>query len=241
MVRVAIVEDNESDAKVLSSHIAAWCAAHEKELISCNVYSDAVKFLEEGSSAVDIVFMDIEMPYMNGMDAATEFRKRNQEAVLIFATRVTRYAIQGYSVDAIGYLVKPVGEESFLTVFEKALRIHYERVSQHTVVLKTKEGMVKVSTDRIQYIEATSHMLHIHTGGKVYKVWSGLDKMMEELPENFACCHRGYIVNLKYVDCVAKDGLTLVGNPSLLLPVSRQRRADFMQKLTKYYAQTMRG
>lgn len=241
MIRIAVVEDNEEDAKVLSSYITAWCAANDKEPIGCTLYSDAVKFLEEGSRAVDIVFMDIEMPYMNGMEAAVEFRKYNQEAILIFVTRVTRYALQGYSVDAVGYLVKPVGEESFRGVFEKALRLHYERSSQHTVMLKTKEGMVKVSVDRIRYIEAASHMLCIYAGGKVYKVWSGLDKMMELLPESFVCCHRGYLVNLKYVGCVNKDGLQIVGNPDLLIPISRQRRAEFMQKLTKYYAQTMRG
>lgn len=241
MIKVAIVEDNEGEAKVLSAYIAAWCEKNDKEAMSFTVYSDAVKFLEQDSATADIVFMDIEMPYLNGMDAASEFRKYNREAVLIFASRATKYAVRGYAVDAIGYLVKPIAEKAFSDVFEKALRIHRERTRQQTIVLKTKEGMTKVSTDRIRYIEATSHMLYVNTGDKIHKIWSGIDKIMEILPEEFVCCHRGFIVNLKYVDCVNKDGLLIVGNPDLLIPISRQRRAEFMQKLTKYYAQTMRG
>lgn len=241
MIKVAIVEDSAADAKVLASYIESKAAERGRETVSCTVYSDAVKFLEKESTSADIVFMDIEMPYLNGLDAAAEFRKCNQEAVLIFATRATKYAVRGYAVDAIGYLVKPVGEKAFSEVFEKAMRLYQDRTRQQTIVLKTKDGMTKISTDRIRYIEASSHMLNIDTGDNVYRIWSGIDKMLEELPEEFVCCHRGYIVNLKHVDSVKKDGLCIVGRPELLIPISRQKRAEFIEKLTRYYAQTMRG
>lgn len=240
MIKIAIVEDNAAEAQALSGLIAAWCSEHGKESVDCVTYSDAVRFLEQGSLA-DIVFMDIEMPYMNGMDAAAEFRKCNPDAVLVFVTRVTRYAVQGYCVDAAGYLVKPVGREALFGMMEKALRLHRERVGRHMVMLKTKDGVVKVSADRIRYVEAVSHRLHVCTGDTVYKVWTGMDNMLEILPEEFVCCHRGYLVNLKYVDCVGKDGLQMIGEPDLLIPISRQRRAEFMEKLTDYYARTMRG
>lgn len=241
MIRIAIVEDNEADARTLSACIKKWCGERRAESVECAVYSDAVKFLEQGSTAADIVFMDIEMPYMNGMDAAAEFRKYNREAILIFATRATRYAVRGYSVDAIGYLVKPIGIHALGQVLEKALRLYRERSRNQTVMLKTRDGMVKVNTDSIRYIEAASHLLHIYMGDTVHDIWSGLDKMQELLPENFVCCHRGFIVNLKYVDCVKKDGLCVVGQPELLIPISRQKRTEFMERLTRYYTQTMRG
>lgn len=241
MIRIAIVEDSEADVRALSACIDEWCRGHKAEDMECAVYSDAVKFLEQGSTTADIVFMDIEMPYMNGMDAAAEFRKYNRESILIFATRATKYAVRGYAVDAIGYLVKPIGKQAFGDVFEKALRLHRERRRDRTVMLKTKDGVVKVNTDRIRYIEAASHMLHIYMGDTVYDIWSGLDKMLELLPEEFVCCHRGYIVNLKYVDSVQKDGLRIVGQPELLIPISRQKRMEFMERLTRYYTRTMRG
>lgn len=241
MIRVAIVEDNETDAKRLSSCIAAWGTREEKETISCTVYSDAVKFLEQGASTADIVFMDIEMPYMNGMDAAAEFRKYNRDAILIFATRATKYAVRGYAVDAIGYLVKPIGERAFSETFEKALRLYRDRTRQQTLMVKVKDGMMKLSTDRILYIEAASHQLNIVTEDEVYQVWSGLDKMKEQLSDEFVPCHRGYIVNLNYVDSVKKDCLHIVGKPGLQIPISRQKRAEFMERLTRFYTQTMRG
>lgn len=242
MIKVAIVEDSAADAGVLLSYLRAWETRYGGEALSTEVYSDAVKFLGREGTSADIVFMDIEMPYMNGMDAARELRRSNQDAVLIFTTRVTKYAVRGYAVDAIGYLVKPIREQAFSETFGKALRLHLERAECQTVMLRTKDGMVKVSTDRIRYIEASSHALSVHMGDAVHSIWSSIGKMLELLPEDsFVCCHRGYIVNLKYVDCVRKDGLRMVGQPGLLIPISRQKRVEFMEKLTRYYAETMRG
>ena len=241
MIRVAIVEDNEADAKRLSSCIAAWGTREEKETISCTVYSDAVKFLEQGASTADIVFMDIEMPYMNGMDAAAEFRKYNRDAILIFATRATKYAVRGYAVDAIGYLVKPIGERAFFETFEKALRMYRERNRNQIVVLKTRDGVVKVSTDQIQYVEAEAHQLHVYTEDGVYHIWSGMSEMMDILPEEFVRCHKGYIVNLKHIYSVQKDGVSILGRPDTLVPISRPKRTEFMQRVMRYYAQTIRG
>ena len=240
MIRVAIVEDNEADAKRLSSCIAAWGTREEKETISCTVYSDAVKFLEQGASTADIVFMDIEMPYMNGMDAAAEFRKHNQHAILIFATRATKYAVRGYAVDAIGYLVKPIGDQAFTEVFSKALRLHLSNNRNQAIMLKTKAGAISIRTDQVRYIEADAHMLHIYTEETVYDIWSGIEKMMEQLPDEFIRCHKGYIVNLKHVYCVQKDGLSIIGRPELIIPISRSKRTEVVECLMRYYAQTMR-
>lgn len=241
MIRVAIVEDSEADAKQLISYLKAYSEKDGGEALSCTVYSDAVKFLEEAGTAADIVFMDIEMPYMNGMDAAAEFRKYNQDAVLIFATWVAKYAVRGYAVDAIGYLVKPIGEKAFSEVFEKALRLYRKQNRNQTVVLKTKSGMVKVNTDQIQYIEAEAHQLHVYTEDGVYHIWSGVNEMLEVLPEDFVRCHKGYIVNLKHIYSVQKDGLSIVGRPEALVPISRPKRAEFMKQVMRYYAQTIRG
>ena len=241
MIRVAIVEDNEADAQALTRHLETWQKNHEDEALSCTVYRDAVEFLEHGSTTADIVFMDIEMPYMNGMEAAAEFRKNNRDSILIFETRATKYAVRGYSVDAIGYLVKPISERAFSDAFEKALRLHRDRTKRRTLVLKVKDGMKKISADRILYIEASSHQLEVVTETETFEIWGSLDKMREQLPDNFVACHRGYIVNLEYVDSVGKGGLRIVGKPGLMIPVSRQKRQDFIEALTRYYSQTMRG
>lgn len=241
MIRIAIVEDSEADAGQLRACVDAWCAQNAAESVQCTVYRDAVRFLEQGSATADIVFMDIEMPYMNGMDAAVEFRKYNPDSILIFATWATKYAVRGYAVDAIGYLVKPIGERAFAQVFEKALRLHQERTRQQTLVLRLKDGIANVATDRILYLEAASHQLNIVTQDETYQVWCGLDRMKEQLPAEFAACHRGYVVNLKHVDSVKKDYLCIVGRPGLQIPVSRKKRTEFLNVLTEYYTKTMRG
>lgn len=239
MIRVVIVEDNEAEAQVLSALVEAWRGDPGEETVGCTVYTDPVRFLEQGSATADIVFMDIEMPYMNGMDAAAEFRKRNQEAILIFATWATRYAVRGYAVDAIGYLVKPIRERAFREVFEKALRLHWQRSRGRTLMLKTRDGVVNVRTDQIQYIEADAHQLHVYAENAVYDVWSAVDKMLESLPEDFVRCHKGYIVNLKHIYTVQRDGLRIMGRPDVLVPISRTKRTEFMDRLMRYYTRTM--
>lgn len=238
MIRVAIVEDQAADAEVLRGCVSRWCEEHPEDAATCEVYSDAVAFLERGNGA-DIVFMDIEMPYMNGMSAAAELRRHNREAILIFATRATRYAVRGYSVDAIGYLVKPIGDSAFDGVFGKAVRLYRERSRESTVVLKTKDGSVTVRADRIRCIEADGHMLHIHTEGETMDVWCGIERMLETLPPEFVRCHKGYAVNLKHVSRVGKDSVTVQGQPEMVIPVSRQRRSQLMERLTRYYTRMM--
>lgn len=238
MIRIAIVEDQAADAKTLQTHIDRWCERYPGTAVVCEVYTDAVAFLERGSGA-DIVFMDIEMPYMNGMSAAAELRRHNRDAILIFATRATRYAVRGYSVDAIGYLVKPISGSAFDSVFDKAVRLHRERSREDMILLKTKTGMVTVRADQIRCIEADGHMLHIHTEETVLDTWCGIEKMLGTLPPEFIRCHKGYAVNLKHVSCVGKDSLTVQGQPEMVIPVSRQRRSLLMERLTRYYTRTM--
>lgn len=238
MIRIAIVEDQAADAEALRGCVTRWCEEHPGDGAACEMYGDAVEFLERGSGA-DIVFMDIEMPYMNGMSAAAELRRHNREAILIFATRAIRYAVRGYSVDAIGYLVKPISDSAFDSVFGKAVGLYRERSREATVMLRTKTGMVTLRADRIRCVEADGHMLHVHTEEDVLDVWCGIEKMLESLPPEIVRCHKGYAVNLKHVSCVGKDSVTILGQPELVIPVSRQRRPELMERLTRYYTRTM--
>ncbi|MCI1734970.1 MAG: LytTR family DNA-binding domain-containing protein [Bacilli bacterium] len=240
MVEVAIVEDDEKDAEQLLICVKDWCKTHPLKNIHPLVYPSAIPFMEQANK-VDIVFMDIEMPYMNGFDAAKKFREVNPDAILIFATRATRYAVKGYSVDAIDYLVKPIQKEAFDCTFEKALRLYEERATDNFVILKTTEGMIRLNTDHIRYLEADAHLVYIYDGDTVHKIWTKIGAIGEKLPPNFILCHRSYIVNLKYVECVLKDGLHIVGSPNKFIPISRNKREAFLAALTTYYTKTMRG
>ena len=122
MISVAIVEDEQRCAQTLQQHLDRY-AAENGIVFAVNTFQNAFSFLNDTRTSYDIVFMDIEMPHENGLDAAAEMRRLNSESVLIFVTNMAQYAIRGYEVDAMDFLLKPVPYEVFSYKIKKALTL----------------------------------------------------------------------------------------------------------------------
>lgn len=232
MIRVAIVEDTKPDSDRLVALIDEWKALHNTSIVT-NVYPDAVAFLEQGMEDADIIFMDIRMPHMSGMEAARRLREVNTHSILIFLTTLAGYAIKGYAVDAMDFIVKPIKPERFATIFEKAVRL-CERKKDH-IAINIKDHVLRVNTDEILYIESFAHSKIYHIGSRAYSVQEDMDNLLSKLPPGFFRCHRSYIVNLKNVEFIGKDTIKLAGY-DLFIPVSRNRRSELVAAITKYYA-----
>ena len=112
MLGIAIVEDDREQAALLETHIKRYAAEHQL-VVSVSVFYDAVTFLEKYTQGYQMIFMDIKMPMLDGMDAARFLRERDQKVVLVFVTTMRQYAIQGYDVDAADFIVKPVNYPEF--------------------------------------------------------------------------------------------------------------------------------
>ena len=235
MIRVAIVEDSEKDQELLLSLIQEWSNTHDDN-VKCDVFCDAVNFLETGTTDFDIIFMDIRMPHMSGMTAAEKLRQVNSCSILIFLTSLAGYAIRGYSVDAMDYIIKPIKKESFTKVFERAV-LRMRQQKKH-ITISAKDRTVKVGADEISYIESLDHDKVFHVGAEVYRVCDDMEKLLGDLPANFVRCHRSYIINLKSVEEVGKDYVKLFGEAAHI-PVSRNRRDELLEAITKYYARNM--
>lgn len=235
MIRVAIVEDTEPDRDRLVSLIAQWRAVHDRDIV-IDLYPDAVDFLERGAENADIVFMDIRMPHMSGMEAAGRLRAVNAHSILIFLTTLAGYAIKGYAVDAMDFIVKPIRREHFTHTFEKAVRLCEGK--KKLITLQTKDQILRIDTDEILYIEAFAHDKVYHIGAQVYSVNEDMNHLLGSLPAEFVRCHRSYIVNLKNIESIGKDAVKLAGSDTLI-PVSRNRREELISALTKYYAGNM--
>ena len=232
MKNIAIVEDEDASAELLTSYIVKYGKTYGQEF---NVirFKNAVEFLEDYKAVYTVVFMDIQMPKMNGMDAAIELRKLDKAVSLIFITNMIQYAQKGYEVDAVSFLVKPVSYFDFSMKFRKALDISVLN-EERTVIVKNQGGLCRISTDKLMYVEIISHRLYYHLVDDVVEVTGVLSAVEKELSAyGFLRCNKCYIVNPQFV--VGVKGFNVqVGNS--VLQISRPRRAAFLSELANWYA-----
>ncbi len=232
MKNIAIVEDEDGAAEKLVESITRYQKEFDCEF---NVvrFRDAADFLADYKAVYAVVFMDIQMPKSNGMDAAFELRKIDKTVSLVFITNLMQYAQKGYEVDAVGYILKPFTYYDFSLKFRKALD-KYVMAAEWEIVIDVAGGLARISCDRLMYVEILKHRLYYHLVDDVIQttgVLSAVEKQLES--HGFLRCNNCYLVNPKFV--VRVNGQTVtVGNEELT--VSRPRRAAFMTKLAQWFA-----
>ncbi len=230
MLRIAIVEDDEKYADLLQEYLKKYGEERSEEFC-CVVHKNAVVFLNNYKANYDIVFMDIDLPHMNGMTASQKLREVDKQVVLVFVTNLAQMAIKGYEVNAYDFIVKPVSYYDFSMKLNKIRRYLSTRVSDE-ISIAIGKGIVRVMTSLITYIEVLDHKLIFHTEEQDYVSYGSLNKL-ETNPKmkNFARCNACYLVNLQHVRKV--EGYTVFLG-SAELSISHPRRAAFLKRLSEY-------
>lgn len=236
MLKIALVEDNDREAREVLGFIRKYSES-DGENIDVTRFSDAVKFLADYASDYDIVFMDIEMPQLNGMDAARKLRKIDQSVVLVFITNMVQFAVNGYEVGAYDFIVKPVSYENFKMKFERILNKHRADFrGRDELVLPCKTGVKRISVSSLKYVEVIGHRLVFHTFDGDTEISGNLSDWESRLKGyNFSRCNNCYLVNLKYVGEVNATS-AVVGAEQLL--ISRRRRQNFIDDLTVFLGES---
>ena len=194
-------------------------------------FANAITFLTNYKPGYDMVFIDIQMPHMNGMEAAEKLREIDSAVPIVFITNMANFAVQGYSVNSVDFVVKPVTYYNFSVMLDKVMRISRSRSPE--IVLKTADGAVRLRTDDIIYIEVMGHKTIYHLDGRDIEIWDTLKSQEEKLSAlGFARCNKYCIANLKYVDKISGDVLTIHGAE---ITITRTRKKQFMQGLVEYY------
>lgn len=227
MIQISIVEDEQNEVERLSNYIEKYASEQSIE-VHINIYHNAVLFLEKYQSNVDIIFMDIEMPMMDGMAAASKLREKDSEVLLVFITQMAQYAVDGYKVQAFDYVVKPVEYDDFKFKMNRIIK-SIEMNKERELVVTFEEGATRISTKELQYIEVQGHQMTYHLLDKKL-VGRGSLSNVEKNPslKEFLRCNRCYLVNPKYIEWVHKHTVK-VGEDEL--KISQPRRKDFMQEL----------
>lgn len=234
MIELAIVEDEDSYAAQLTEYIEKYQESRGMRIrVTC--FKDGDEIVENYAGTWDVILMDIQMEFMDGMTAAENIRKVDSEVVIMFITNMTNYAIRGYQVDAMDYVLKPVTYFDFSQKLDRAIH-KISRKNKQPVIINTVEGMIRLDASEIYYIESQGHSLVYYTQKGEYRERGKMQDVEENLvPCGFYRSNKGYLVNLEHVEGV-RNGCCMIHGETL--PISRARKNEFMSALTNYIGET---
>lgn len=232
MPKIVIVEDEQQHADRLSELLHTYQETHPSVTFQIKHYSNPHRFLSEYSCNADIIFLDIQMPNVDGMTVAKKIRQVDTRVMLIFTTALAQYAIAGYEVQAFDYILKPLGAEIFGIKLTRALRALALNRSEEWIDISTKTETRRIPVNQVTYIEVDNHDILIHSKEETFRHWGNLKEYEQKLSRICFCrCNTCYLVNLKFVRCIQGDSVQ-VGDA--ILPISRSKRKEFLIAFAKY-------
>ena len=230
MIRFAIIDDETEVANKLTSYIDKYFQINNCQY-EVKFFDTASKFLENYHFDFDAIFMDINMPGVDGMSATKELRRLDKNVKIIFVTSLAQYAIKGYEVNAFDFVVKPVNYYTFAMKLDRFME-NYREKEGASIIIKANNSFIKTPVSDIKYIEVSDHKLIVHTISNDFETYDTLSNYLNLLKnEPFALCNRCYLVNLKYVNKVNKDAVYIGNN---CIQMSRRKYKEFMNSLNKY-------
>lgn len=234
-MKIAVIEDEQAHYNLLSSYIKKW---GKENNIKLNVWhyvsAESFLFVWDSEKDFDVLFVDIQMSGMSGMDMARRIRQSDEKIVIIFTTGISDYIEEGYDVAAMHYLLKPIREEKVKECLNKALT---RRDNKKYILVHTDEDIIKLPSDDINYIEAMGHGCIV--GVKAGKnssiiIKESISEMEKQVDENeYVKCHRSYICSIVNIHHIDKTSIYFDNGDSV--PVSRRMYDKVNQAFIRYF------
>lgn len=235
-MKVAVCDDREIQLELINKYIEEWA-----EINKINIHVDKFKSAEEFLfkwecyEKYDIIFLDIEMKIMSGIELSNIIRKRNKSIDIVFTTGIFKYALHGYKVGALQYLMKPIKKEDVAECLDNTKkRIQDENDNSKYITIEMPKKSLKLNYDNIQYCIMFSPYIDIHTNSDKITLRKKISDIEKLLPRTtFIRCHRSYLVNLKYIKTITKDNVIL--DNGVKIPISRGRYNEVNEAFINYF------
>ena len=231
-MKIALVEDNEIHRSQICREIKSYFD-ELGEVCELHVFSNGSDMLDHyhAVGGHDLVLLDIQLPGMDGVSLAKQIRQSDDQAIIVFITSMTSYAIEGYGVRALDYILKPINRISFRNTLDHARNLFRQRTENY-IIVPTGDGLHKLDISQIHFLETEKHAVRLYyTKGSFHinNSMKNLEAMLKNAP--FCRCNNCYLVNLAHVEQVKKDYVIVAGHE---LAFSRTRYKSFMDALINY-------
>lgn len=231
MYRIAVVDDEAEVRELLKAYFARY-EKEKQQALQVVCYEDGAQLLDDDIRELDLVFLDIEMKGLDGLSTARELRQTNRDVGIVFVTNLAHYALSGYEVNALDFIVKPLNYEKFVYKLDKSLHVRSLFRREKYTMLQIDGRFFRIALSDIFYIQAEGSYVVYYTAGGPYRTRGPLKTIEADLcKENFLRCDHGCLVNLRHVIGLKNDMVT-VGSTEL--KISRSRKKPFLEGLTMY-------
>lgn len=232
MISIAICDDSISMLTSLEEGIKDYASKNEKE-IRTFLYHDGAALLEEYVGKFDLIFLDIKMPKMNGVDVAKKIREKDSDVMIIFLTSLMQYALEGYKVNAVNYILKPISNKRLEIELDRCINVLNQREEPY-ICFHNDAGNYKILLKNISYVETYNRNLLIHTNEQnIVCYWKMRELENKIATYGFSRNHSSYITNLFYVESVEKNEVKL--STGERLPISKTKKKTFMEGIAEYW------
>ena len=223
--RILVIEDNDDAAAKLAEAITRYGEERGYEFSIMRLVS-AIDLDERLSQNCDLIFLDIELPGQSGMDAAFDLRARDTSTPIVFVTNMANYAVHGYAVDALDFIVKPFSYEDFRLRMDRAMRVMRQR-TQRTISVRGRDGLRIFEASQLVFVDMKGHDLVYHlASGEAVAVRGSMRHLEEELGGSpFLRISSGCIVNMGHVRGVADTALALSSGDTVWISRANKKAA----------------
>ncbi|WP_418969548.1 LytR/AlgR family response regulator transcription factor [Alloscardovia omnicolens] len=218
-VRLAIADDDTNIRELLAQYVERYCEEYSSSLEIVSFASGTELLDALAKQTFDVIFLDIEMPGLSGMDTAREIRRTDSTVIIVFVTNLSQFALQGYEVQAMDYIVKPLSYFDFALKMTRIVKAVCGKNSIVTV-LETTDGLRYVDVSDITFLEARNHYIYVHMQhGYSYKIRDSMTHQAHRFEKyGFLRVHKSFTINMKHIDALYTNEIICAGKN---IPIGR--------------------
>ncbi len=234
MLRIGICDDQLEAREALRFQLEKVLREGAEQIVyEFSTGESAVRWLEKHPGEIDLLFLDVEMKGISGMEAAGQIREFDKDICIVFVTGYTDYVFDGYKVNALDYVIKPAGIERLSEILGRVREKIFDKKDEN-FVFKNPEGTYRIPLENISYFYSNKRKVNVvlkeKEGKEAYSFYGKLDEVEEQLSGAFVRIHQRYLVNPRQVVHIGGDSIAVDGQA---LPMSRNMKEEATVRLAK--------